>query len=141
MIERTYALGISFDGCRNADSIVEGRFDSNFRCREDEPRLALCGIDSNPACRDLATAQFVRVVESGLGGATDNFRHLHVLPNPQPAAELWPDLTAEEEERRRKLRVRRSGTASRRELGRGDPCAREIRVSADRSHRNTSRKL
>src|SRR6185503_5128483 len=27
--------------------IVERRFDSDFRCRDDEPRLAICGFDSN----------------------------------------------------------------------------------------------
>jgi hypothetical protein len=89
-------------------ALVERRFDSNFRCREDEPRLAFCGFDSNPARRDLATAGFLRVVESGLGGTADNFDtiSLHALPNSRTPEQLWPDLTPEEKEKRDKLRER-----------------------------------
>jgi hypothetical protein len=87
--------------------LVERAFDSNFRCRsgspQAEPRLALCGFDSNPARNDLATAGFARVMESGLGGTKDNFDTVsfHTLPNPRPAAELWPNLTPEQEARQR----------------------------------------
>ena len=82
--------------------LVERRFDSTFRCRSDEPRLALCGFDSNPARRDLATAHFLRVIESGLGGTATNFDTIsaHTLPHPRKPEELWPDLTKEEEEKR-----------------------------------------
>ena len=81
--------------------LVERRFDGTFRRREEEPALALCGFDSNPARRDLASAKFRRVVESGLGGTAANFDtvSLHALPNPRPPAELWPDPS--EEERRK----------------------------------------
>lgn len=74
--------------------IVERAFDENFRCRDDEPRLALCGFDSNPARRYLLTANFLRVVESGLGGTAQNFDtiSMHTLPNPRSADELWPDV-------------------------------------------------
>ena len=82
--------------------LVERRFDASFRRHDKEPGLALCGFDSNPARRDLATAQFLRVVESGLGGMASNFDtiSLHALPNPRTPAELWPDLSKEEEARR-----------------------------------------
>jgi hypothetical protein len=75
--------------------LVERRLDPNFRRHEKEPGLALCGLDSNPARRALATAQFLRTVESGLGGTANNFDtiSLHTLPNPRPPAELWPDLS------------------------------------------------
>ena len=85
--------------------LIERPFDSNFRCRaarpQMEPRLALCGFDSNPARRDLATANFLRVMESGLGGTKDNFDTIsfHTLPNPRSPAELWPDLSQEEQAR------------------------------------------
>ena len=48
----------------------------NFRCRAVEPiepRLALCGFDSNPARRMLPDANFAHVMESGLGGTKHNF--------------------------------------------------------------------
>jgi molybdopterin/thiamine biosynthesis adenylyltransferase len=74
--------------------IVERRFDDKFRVQDKEARLALCGFDSNPARRDLKTAGFTRVVESGLGGTAANFDtiNLHTLPNPRPVEKLWPDL-------------------------------------------------
>jgi hypothetical protein len=70
--------------------LVERLFDEHFRCRSDEPRLALCGFDSNPARRHLATADFLRVVESGLGGTAQNFDTIavHTLPNPRTPEEL-----------------------------------------------------
>jgi hypothetical protein len=78
--------------------LVERPFDSSFRCRDEEPRLALCGLDSNEVRRELATAKFLRVLESGLGGTADNFDTIsfHTLPNPRSVEELWPVLTAEE---------------------------------------------
>jgi hypothetical protein len=78
--------------------LVERHFDSNFRCRDDEPRLAFCGFDLNSSRRDLATARFHRVIESGLGGTADNFDtiSLHTLPNPRKPEEMWPDPSAEE---------------------------------------------
>ena len=82
--------------------LLERRFDSHFRCQHDEPRLALCGFDSNPPRRELASADFVQVIESGLGGMSNNFDtlSLHVLPNPRGVHELWPDLSEEEEKKR-----------------------------------------
>ena len=82
--------------------LLERRFDSHFRCQHDEPRLALCGFDSNPPRRELASADFVQVIESGLGGMSNNFDtlSLHVLPNPRGVHELWPELSEEEEKKR-----------------------------------------
>lgn len=82
--------------------LVERRFDANFRCRADEPRLAFCGFDLNAARRDLGTAEFLRVIESGLGGTPSNFDtiSLHTMPNPRMPEELWPELTAEEAAKR-----------------------------------------
>lgn len=82
--------------------LIERPFDGSFRRRSNEPGLALCGFDSNPPRRDLATANFLRVVESGLGGTPNNFDtiSLHTLPNPRLPAELWPDLDPGEEVKR-----------------------------------------
>jgi len=81
---------------------VERPFDEHFRCRPDEPKLAFCGFDSNPARRYIATARFDRVVESGLGGTPNNFDTIsaHTFPNPRTAEELWPDPRPEEEQKR-----------------------------------------
>lgn len=86
--------------------LAERAFDANFRRRAQqpapEPVLALCGFDSNPARRDLATAGFLRVVESGLGSTASNFDTLsmHTLPHPRPLDAIWPDLSPVEVEKR-----------------------------------------
>ena len=59
--------------------LIERHFDEHFRCRSDEPRLALCGFDKNEARRPLEAANFLRVVDSGLGGTVDNFDALTVI--------------------------------------------------------------
>ena len=86
--------------------LVERRFDATFRVDRDdankEPLLALCGFDSNPARRHIASAQFRRVIDSGLGGTSSNFDTIgfHTWPNPRPVDELWPDLDREQEVQR-----------------------------------------
>ncbi len=103
---RTCAAWLEARGFRTR--IVERPLDEHFRCREDEPRLALCGFDSNPARRHLATAEFVRVVEAGLGGTAENFDtiSLHTLPNPRRPEELWPDVDQAEREKQHAHRTR-----------------------------------
>ena len=92
--------------------MIERPFDAHFRCRTGEPTkeplLALSGFDSNPVRRDLAGAGFLRVVDSGLGSTASNFDTLsmHTLPNPRSADKLWPDLPAEELEKRTKAQER-----------------------------------
>lgn len=72
--------------------LVERRFGPDFRCDSMEPHLALCGFDSNVARQSLESAEFIRVVECGLGGAAHNFDtiNLHTLPNPRTGGDLWP---------------------------------------------------
>lgn len=81
--------------------LVERRFDATFKLQHGEPRLALCGFDTNPARRDMCDAGFLRVAESGLGGTVNNFDTIsfHTLPNPRPVDDLWPDLTMEDEQK------------------------------------------
>lgn len=116
--------------------LVERPFDENFRRRDDEPGLALCGFDSNPARRDLATARFLRVVESGLGGTPNNFDtiSLHTFPNPRTPVELWPDYSPEDISKRqaRQERMARENPAYARtgedECGRYDLAGKSIAV-------------
>jgi hypothetical protein len=98
---KTRASAAWLEGRGFRTRLVERFFDENFRCRGDEPRLALCGFDSNPARRHLATADFLRVVESGLGGTAQNFDTIavHTLPNPRAPAELWPDVGESERDK------------------------------------------
>jgi hypothetical protein len=103
---RTCAAWLEERGFRTR--LVERALDENFRCRENEPRLALCGFDSNPARRHLPTANFLRVIESGLGGTAHNFDtiSMHTLPNPRSAEELWPDVAEVDREKEHAQRTR-----------------------------------
>jgi hypothetical protein len=105
--------------------LVERRLDARFRRGDDEPGLALCGFDSNPARRGIAPAEFLRVIESGLGDTADNFDtiSLHTLPNARSASELWPDASPEEQRAdiARRQRIARESTAY---AGLGDECGR-----------------
>ena len=87
--------------------IVERRFDEHFRCRADEPRLALCGFDDNVARRCLETAEFTHVIESGLGAKADNFDTfaVHTFPQSRGVQELWPEVSPEENNSDRKRRT------------------------------------
>ena len=83
--------------------LIERCFDSTFRRQtvgqgNAEPGLAFCGFDSNAARRHLATAEFPRVIECGLGAMAHNFDtlSLHTLPHGRSVAELWPDPTPDQ---------------------------------------------
>jgi hypothetical protein len=85
-------------------TLQERRFDASFTRQEDEPALALCGLDNALGRRALDRVGFKLVVEAGLGRGHRDFRsmRLHTLPGSRPAAEIWKgdaepeDLTGRE---------------------------------------------
>jgi hypothetical protein len=106
--------------------LVERRFDATFRVQDQEPKLALCGFDSNPSRHDLPHAQFCRVIDSGLGGMASNFDtiSLHALPNPRAPDDLWPDLSDDEKAKLAAYHERMAReNPGYRQLG-GDDCGR-----------------
>jgi len=107
---------------------IERPFDSNFRRRTDESALAFSGFDSNEVRRDLVTAQFGRVMDSGLGGTKDNFDTIgfHAWPNSRSPEELWPVQTADERENERKLHERIARENPSYSVIGGDPCGRAL---------------
>ena len=72
-------------------SIVERRFAGNFRVAEDEPRVALCGVDNAPARADLEDVGFDRVIEAGLGAGTQEYLafQTHTFPAGRSAKHRW----------------------------------------------------
>lgn len=54
------------------------------------------------------TAQFLRVVDAGLGGNAKNFDTIsfHTLPNARNPEELWPDLSSEVQKKAKKEQER-----------------------------------
>lgn len=77
-------------------TIVERRFKANFQVDGDEPMFALCGVDNEPARRDLEDVGFVKVIEAGLGGGTRDFLgfRMHVFPGMRKAQDLWKPANA-----------------------------------------------
>jgi hypothetical protein len=90
---KTRVLARKLEGMGFETRLVERKFDQHFRTQAEEPLLAFCGFDSNAARRNLETAGFKFVVESGLGGQASNFDviSLHTLPNERSGPEMWPD--------------------------------------------------
>jgi len=71
--------------------VHERLFGTDFKRQNDEPAIALCGIDNALGRQALDQVGFDMVVEAGLGQGHQNFRtmRLHVLPGQRPAQELW----------------------------------------------------
>jgi hypothetical protein len=69
----------------------ERRFGVWTRRGEDEPGVALCGVDNALARSALEKAGFGLVVEAGLGGGPEAFRSIsvHTFPSSQSAEEMW----------------------------------------------------
>lgn len=71
--------------------VVERRFKPDFRVHDDEPSLALCGVDNESTRNALEDVGFAKVVEAGLGGGADDFLGFrsHVFPGRRRAKEVW----------------------------------------------------
>lgn len=72
-------------------ALVERRFGPGHRVAGDEPTAALFGVDNAAARRDLDTAEFSLVVETGLGSGYRDFRNirLHTFPGPRQPSLIW----------------------------------------------------
>ena len=80
-------------------SIYERAFDATFRRRDDEPAVALCGVDNAEARRALDAAGFPLVIEAGLGQGHRDFRRMrvHTLPASRPGSAIWGKVPAGED--------------------------------------------
>jgi hypothetical protein len=69
----------------------ERRFGAWTRRAEDEPSVALCGVDNALARAALEKPKFGLVVEAGLGAGPEAFRSLsvHTFPASRSAEEIW----------------------------------------------------
>ena len=77
-------------------AIIERKFKPDFHMHDDDPSLALCGVDNEPARSALEDVGFAKVIEAGLGGGTDDFLgfRTHVFPGARSAKELWKPVAA-----------------------------------------------
>ncbi len=77
---------------RGFETVLHERlFDASFRRRDDEPPVALCGLDNALGRQALDQVGFDFVVEAGLGRGHRDFRaiRLHTLPGSRGAAQIW----------------------------------------------------
>jgi hypothetical protein len=78
--------------CRGFETYVnERRFGTWTKRAEDEPSVALCGVDNALARAALEKPGFGLVVEAGLGAGPEAFRSIsvHTFPSSQSAEEIW----------------------------------------------------
>jgi hypothetical protein len=72
-------------------AIQERRFAANFRIADDEPEVALCGVDNKPARAALEDVGLRRVIEAGLGQGSREYLafQVHGFPARKSASERW----------------------------------------------------
>ncbi len=72
-------------------SLIERKFANDLIANEDEPHLALCGVDNAEARAVLEKAGFKRIVEAGLGKGVEEYLcfRMHTFPASKPAESYW----------------------------------------------------
>ena len=90
-MRKTRVMASWAEQCGFKTATIERKFNSDFCVHSDEPSLALCGVDNEPARSALEDVGFAKVIEAGLGGGTDDFLgfRTHVFPGGRRAKELW----------------------------------------------------
>lgn len=76
--------------------LVERRFGSHIRVDDEDPAVALCGVDNALARSALEDAGFGCVFEAGLGGGVSDFLaiRLHSFPQQRKARDIWGNAAA-----------------------------------------------
>jgi hypothetical protein len=71
--------------------IHERRFAANFTIDNEEPRVALCGVDNGLARAAMEDVGFAQVIEAGLGSGTEEFLafQMHSFPASRSARARW----------------------------------------------------
>jgi len=79
-------------------TIQERRFRDNFRVDDDEPGVALCGIDNARGRAALEDVGFHRIIEAGLGRGTEEYLafQIHTFPALRSARNRWGGITESE---------------------------------------------
>jgi hypothetical protein len=90
-IKKTRAMAAWAERRGFSTAIHERLFDASFRRQDDEPTVALCGLDNGAGRQALDQVGFDFVVEAGLGRGHRDFRavRLHTLPASRPASQIW----------------------------------------------------
>lgn len=72
-------------------TLIERQFDQSYRLMDNDPRVALCGVDNAYARAVLEKIGFQYIVEAGLGKGTREYLsfQVHTFPGQQKAADIW----------------------------------------------------
>ena len=75
--------------------IQERRFRDNFQVDDDDPVVALCGIDNALGRAALEDVGFRRIIEAGLGRGTEEYLafQVHTFPASRSARDRWGGVT------------------------------------------------
>jgi hypothetical protein len=95
-VKKTRAMAAWAERRGFTTAIHERLFDASFRRQDDEPAVALCGLDNGVGRQALDQVGFDFVVEAGLGRGHRDFRaiRLHTLPASRPASRIWRSAQA-----------------------------------------------
>ncbi len=76
-------------------AIQERRFRDNFRVDDDDPVVALCGIDNALGRAALEDVGYRRIIEAGLGRGTEEYLafQVHTFPARRSAQVRWGGIT------------------------------------------------
>lgn len=71
--------------------LLERRFSPPLILQEDEPRVALIGVDNAAARRPLSAMPFDFIAEAGLGSGYDDFQciRIHTFPSQVDSSYIW----------------------------------------------------
>lgn len=86
---RVMARWAERQGFRTA--VIERAFGENMKVQDEEPRVALCGVDNPQARSALEAAGFSWIIDAGLGAGVSEYLNmrLYSFPGPRLAKEIW----------------------------------------------------
>jgi hypothetical protein len=95
--KKTRAMARWCEGRGFQTTLQERRFRGNFRIDDDDPGVALCGIDNALGRAALEDVGFHRIIEAGLGRGTEEYLafQVHTFPASRSARDRWGGMTKE----------------------------------------------
>ena len=80
-------------------SLLERKFADDFHVNDNEPQLALCGVDNAEARAALEDVGFRRIVEAGLGKGIEEYLcfRMHNFPASKSAKAYWSQKIASDD--------------------------------------------
>jgi hypothetical protein len=75
-------------------ALVERKFTEDFQINDNEPHLAICGVDNAQARASLEKVGFKRIIEAGLGKGTQEYLtfQIHTFPARNSAEHYWGNI-------------------------------------------------